>query len=52
MGRPELSPDEAKSEYVRVRVTKAQRKEIKRRAKAAKAKTTSAWIIGLLLGGD
>lgn len=39
------------SSYIRIRVTKAEREEILRRAKAAKAKTESAWIRKKLLGG-
>ena len=35
---------------VRIRVTRAERAEIMRRAKAAKAKTESEWIRERLLG--
>jgi len=36
----------------RIRVTRAERAEIMRRAKAAKAKTESAWIRQRLLGDE
>lgn len=38
--------------YVRVRVSKSERAEIMRRAKASKFKTESAWIRKRLLGDD
>lgn len=50
IGRPPKPPGEAKILYVRIRVNPAERKELKRRAKAAKAKTESAWIRDRLLG--
>lgn len=38
--------------YVRIRVTRAERAEIMRRGKDAKAKTESAWIRQRLLGDE
>jgi hypothetical protein len=52
MGRPKTPKDKAKSMFIRVRVTKSERAEIMRRAKAAKAKTESDWIRQRLLGDD
>jgi hypothetical protein len=52
MGRPKLKKDEAKSTYVRVRVTKAERLAIKRRWKASGHKKESIWIRKLLLGDE
>jgi hypothetical protein len=52
MGRPKIPKDKAKSMFVRVRVSKAERAEIARRAKAAKAKTESEWIRDRLLGDE
>lgn len=51
-GRPITPKDKAKSMYVRVRVSKSERAEIMRRAKASKFKTESAWIRKRLLGDD
>lgn len=50
MGRPKSKPEDAKSTYVRVRVTKAERAAIKRRWKKAGDKKESIWIRKLLLG--
>jgi len=52
MARPHKKPSEAKSAYIRFRVTKAERAAILRRSKAAKAKNESEWIRKLLLGED
>ncbi len=52
MSRPPLKPDDRKTIYVRVRVTKAERKRIKTRATAAGAKRESEWIREQLLGGQ
>lgn len=50
MPRPKTPSNEYKGTYVRVRVTESERKEIARRAKAAKAKNESVWIREQLLG--
>jgi hypothetical protein len=50
-GRPTKTKDEAMSMNVRIRVTPAERAEILRRAKAAKARNESTWIRERLLGG-
>lgn len=56
IGRPKSKPSDAKSMYIRARVTKAERAEIAKRAKAAKsaksAKTESEWIRQRLLGNE
>jgi hypothetical protein len=52
MGRPKTPKDKAKSMFIRVRVTKSERAEIMRRAKAAKTKTESEWIRQRLLGDE
>jgi len=52
LGRPFTPKEKAKSMYVRVRVSKSERAEIMRRAKASKAKTESVWIRKRLLGDD
>jgi hypothetical protein len=52
MGRPKTPKDKAKSMFIRVRVTKSERLEIMRRAKAAKTKTESEWIRQRLLGDE
>lgn len=52
MGRPKTPPAKYKGMYVRVRVTQAERAEIARRAKKAKAKNESVWIRQRLLGDD
>ena len=51
-GRPKNKPGELKDTHVRIRVTKSERAEITRRAKAAKAKSESEWIRERLLGDD
>lgn len=51
-GRPPKPKAEVKTTYVRIRVTKAEREEIARRTKAAKAKTESEWIRDRLLGEE
>ena len=51
-GRPKSKPADAKSCYVRVRVTKAERAKILRNSKASDEKTESAWIRKRLLGDD
>jgi len=51
-GRPKKPKAEVKTTYVRIRVTKAEREEIMRRWKAAKAKTEAAWIRDRLLGNE
>jgi len=51
-GRPKKPKAEVKTTYVRIRVTKAEREEIMRRWKAAKAKTESEWIRDRLLGDE
>jgi hypothetical protein len=51
-GRPRKPKAEVKTTYVRIRVTKAEREEIVRRWKAAKAKTEAAWIRDRLLGDE
>ena len=50
MSRPKTTPSLYRGTYVRVRVTETERKEIARRAKAAKAKNESVWIREQLLG--
>lgn len=52
MGRKKLKLSEAKCEYVRVRVTKAERERIRKRWKAAKAQDESKWIRDQLLGEE
>ena len=52
MGRRKLKPSEAKCEYVRVRVTKAERERIRKRWKSAKAQNESKWIRDQLLGEE
>lgn len=52
MARPKTPPDRYKGTYVRVRVTQAERAEILRRVKAAKAKNESVWIRERLLGEE
>ena len=52
MARPKLKPDQAKSGYVRVRVTKAERARIRKRWKASGVPVESVWIRQLLLGDD
>ena len=49
-GRPPKPESEVKETYVRFRVTHAERAEIARRAKAAKAETVSDWMRERLLG--
>lgn len=49
-GRPKKPPDEARSTYVRIRVTPAERAEIRQRGKASKTET--AWIRQRLLGAE
>ena len=51
-GRPKKPTAEVKVTYVRIRVTRAERAEIMRRSKAAKAKTESEWIRDRLLGNE
>lgn len=51
-GRPKKPKEDVKTTYVRIRVTKAERLEIMRRWKAAKAKTESEWIRDRLLGDE
>jgi len=51
-GRPKKPKQEVKTMTVRIRVTRAERAEIMRRAKAAKAKTETEWIRDRLLGDE
>jgi len=48
-GRPAKTKDEAMSQYVRIRVTPADRAAIARRWQKAKAKNESVWIRQRLL---
>lgn len=50
MVRPTLKPDQKKSCYFRVRLTKAERKKITRLAIASKEKDESTWARKRLLG--
>jgi len=52
MGRPRQKPENYRGKYVRIRVTDAERAEILRRSKKAKAKNESVWIRQRLLGDD
>lgn len=52
MGRPKSKPDQAKSQYIRFRVTKAERAKIMRKWKSANAKNEASWIRNLLLGDE